>query len=81
MGEFFRHLLTGKDNKTWHFGKVLGLIAFLVGMGLEVYCVLHSKSFDFTAYGAGIAGVALGIAGLIKLQETSEPQPPKNESN
>jgi hypothetical protein len=70
---FLRHILTGADNATWHLGKVAGFIAFLVGLALEVYCVLAGKAFDFIGYGAGVAAMAAGIGALIKLQETSEP--------
>lgn len=76
---FFRHILTGADNQTWHLGKVAGALAFLVGLGLETYCVLSEKHFDFIAYGAGVAGMATGIGALVKLQETSEPKPREGE--
>lgn len=76
---FFRHLLTGADNVTWHFGKVAGGLAFLVGMGLEVYSVVFEKKFDPTAYGLGVGAMAGGIATLIKLQETSEPKPKEGD--
>jgi hypothetical protein len=72
---FFRHILTGADNATWDFGRVAGAVAFVVGLGLEVYCVLRGKPFDFTAFGLGVAAMSGGIGALLKLKETTEPKP------
>lgn len=70
---FLKHILTGKDNKTYDVTKFLGTICVLVGLGLEIYSVIFGVPFNFAEYGTGI-GILLGsIAGSLKLKETTEP--------
>jgi len=76
MGTFTKHLLTGLDGETWDIGRVGGALALVVGLGLQVYVVVwKGQPFDMTAFGTGVAALAIGIGGLLKLKESTEPKP------
>lgn len=73
MANIPTQLLTGKDGKTHDIGRWAAAVAFLVGMGLEVYAVVFAKEFNFLAYGGGVAAMATGIGALLKLKADTEP--------
>jgi len=56
-------LVTEDDNHTLEFAYVLGIVFALVGLGLEVYCVVTGKAFDYQGYGIGSATLIAGAAG------------------
>lgn len=56
-------VVTTDDNHTLEFAYVLGIIFALVGLGLEVYCVVTGKPFDYQGYGIGSATLIAGAAG------------------
>lgn len=60
-------MITGDDNQTLQPAYVYGLIAFLVGVGLEIYCIINHQPFDLQAYGIGIGALIAGIEGGKKL--------------
>jgi hypothetical protein len=74
MKDFFKHILTGADNASYDIGRVFGALCFLVGLGLEVYCVVSRTPFDFLTYGAGVAAMAVGVGAFLKIKETTEPK-------
>lgn len=58
-------LVTGDDNLTIEPAYLWGGVAFLVGVGLEIYAVTQGKTFDLQSYGIGI-GALLASLGLGK---------------
>lgn len=69
-----KSLLTGKDNSSFCFAKVAGALALLVGLGLEIYVVVHSGGvFSLTEFGIGVGTLIGAISGAVKLKESSEP--------
>jgi hypothetical protein len=71
--KILQDILTGKDNKTHDLGRWMGLVSFVAGIALEVYCVVSSKPFDFMGYGVGIGAIAAGVGAMLKLKEDTEP--------
>ena len=77
MREFFKHILTGIDNRTYDLARVLGFTFGLQFIFLGTWAVIVNKQpFDFMQYGGGAGSVltALGIA--ISLKRKAEPQAP-----
>lgn len=58
-------LITGDDNMTLEPAYVWWAVVIIVGLGLEIYCVIVGKAFDLQAYGIG-AGVLMLGAGFSK---------------
>ncbi len=58
-------LITGDDNKTLEPAFFMGVLACIVGFGLEIYSVAYAKPFDFQQYGIG-AGMLIGLMGAGK---------------
>lgn len=74
MYEILKQLLTGKDNETHNMAKYLGLITFLLGLGLEIYSVVYNnEKFDLKDFGTGMGLLFAGYGAALKLGETSEP--------
>jgi hypothetical protein len=65
---------TGVDGETYDIGRIYTGLVTVVGLGLEVYCVLMGKPFDFQAYGIGCGTMAGGVGAFLKLKETTEPK-------
>jgi hypothetical protein len=70
-----RDLFTGLDGETQDIGRWGGALMLLVGLGLQVYSTLTGKPFDMNSYGIGCGALALGIGGMLKLKESTEPKP------
>lgn len=60
-------LVTDDSNITLQPAYVLGLAAFLIGVGLQIYSVMKGTEFDFQAYGIGVGALIAGIEGGKKL--------------
>ena len=80
MKQFLTQIVTGKDNFTVDFVRVLALLAVMVGIGLAAFVViwkaLHpdaTVTFDLIAYGTGIGGLFLAVGGALKLKAGTEP--------
>ena len=54
-----KEMFTDDTNATLQPAYVLGAIAFLLGIGLEIYSVVSGHPFDLQAYGIGM-GVLIG---------------------
>ena len=72
--EFLKHCFTGADNTTYDIGRVLWALAFLIGMGLNVYSIVAGKSFDLQNFGVGVGALLLAGGAAIKIKESTEPK-------
>jgi hypothetical protein len=67
MKDFFRHLLTGKDNQTYDIGRVTWLIGIVAVVALAGYEVMHtSVSLRELAESLGIVSGAGGASVMMK---------------
>jgi predicted membrane metal-binding protein len=60
-------LITGEDNVTLDPHFALGVLAVLVGLGLEVVAVMCGRQFDLQAYGVGVGVLLAGMGAGKKL--------------
>ena len=73
MKEFFRQLLTGKDNQTYDIARVAWLISLLAVIGVAGYEVMSSQvSLRELAESLGIVSGASGASVFMK--KDAEPQ-------
>jgi len=73
MKEFFKHLLTGKDNQTYDIGRVTWLLGLIAVISLAAYEVMHtSVSLRELAESLGIVSGAGGASVMMK--KDAEPQ-------
>ncbi|KUZ66897.1 hypothetical protein WI36_24340 [Burkholderia ubonensis] len=54
-------LVTSDDNVTLEPAYVWTAAAFVVGLGLEIYCTVAGKPFDLTQYGLGCGALLTGL--------------------
>lgn len=59
MGKF-KELITDDSNIVLEPAYVWGAISFLVGLGLQIYSVIHGSTFDIQAYGIGVGALIAG---------------------
>lgn len=73
MKEFFIHLLTGKDNKTYDIGRVTWLLGVIAVIAIASYEVIYtSVSLRELAEALGIVTGASGASVMMK--KDTEPQ-------
>jgi hypothetical protein len=73
MNDFFKHLLTGKDNATYDIGRVTWLFGILAVIALAFYQVFHTAvSLRELAESLGIISGAGGASVMMK--KDAEPQ-------
>ena len=73
MREFFKHLLTGKDNQTYDIGRVTWLLGLIAVICLAAYEVVHTNvSLRELAEALGIVSGAGGASVMMK--KDTEPQ-------
>lgn len=61
MLEQIKQAITGDDNTTIEPAYLWGGVAFLIGLGLEIYSVTQGKTFDLQGYGIGVAALLSGL--------------------
>ena len=67
MKEFFKQLLTGKDNETYDIGRVTWLLGILAVISLAIYEVMHTTiSLRELAEALGIVTGASGASVMMK---------------
>lgn len=73
---WWRHCLTGADNKTFDIARVLAALSVLVFLGLAIYAVVKlGQAWDPQAFGVGLGAVFAAIGVCLKLKEETEPKP------
>jgi hypothetical protein len=60
-------LITGDDNMTLDPHFALGVLAVLIGLGLEIYAVTSGKAFDLQGFGIGSGALIAGMGAGKKL--------------
>lgn len=67
-----RSLLTNNDNETFCVVRVGGLLAILVGLGLTIWVVIHTGTFNLVEFGAGIGTLLGSVAGGVRLKHVAD---------
>ena len=71
--KFIKDCITGIDGQTHDVGRVLWIVAFLVGIGLAIAGFWTGKQFDLQAYGLGVGALLVAGGASLKLKATTEP--------
>jgi hypothetical protein len=72
--KFVKDCLTGIDGESYDLGRVLWALAFLTGIGLEVFSVTESLKFDLQQYGIGVGALLVAGGASLHLKAKTEPQ-------
>lgn len=73
--KFALDCLTGIDGQSFDLGRVLWVLAFLVGIALEIYCtVIERTNFDLQQYGIGVGALLVAGGASLNLKAKTEPQ-------
>ncbi|MCE9566381.1 MAG: amino acid ABC transporter substrate-binding protein [Planctomycetes bacterium] len=73
--QFITDCITGIDGESADIGRVLWVLGALAFLGLSVYAVLKSGTFDGMGFGAGYGGVLGGGGAAIGMKAKTEPGP------
>ncbi len=74
MMQLLHNMMTGKDNVTYDFVRVLGILTVLVALGLQVYSVvIKGEVFSAWTFGTGMGAVFATLGAALKIKETTEP--------
>ncbi len=66
--KWLKDILTEKDNETFEWAAVMGLLMVVGFVGMAIYDVVHNKKFDPVKYGTGGASL-LGGGGLARFMK------------
>jgi hypothetical protein len=66
--KWLKDILTEKDNSTFEWAAVMGLLMVVGFVGMAIYDVVHNKKFDPVKYGTGGASL-LGGGGLARFMK------------
>lgn len=69
---WFQHILTDKTNVNFDNHKVLGFIAFVVGLIFEGWVVYKTDSFDFMTYSTAVGVLLLSVSGANKIVSNTD---------
>jgi hypothetical protein len=75
--EALKDILTGVDGESYDIGRVLGVFAVVVYLGIgvhEEWMASQDYPFDFQAFGIGFGSLVTGVGILLKLKENTEPK-------
>lgn len=70
----FRDIATNKDDSHFCHSKTLSLIAFIVLLGLSIYCVIRGDKFDMINWSGGVGAIILSGAGGARIKMDTELQ-------
>lgn len=71
--KFCKDCITGIDGQSYDIGRVLWVLAFLVGIGLEIVSVWTRRYFDLQAYGLGVGALLVAGGAALNLKSKTEP--------
>lgn len=75
MSKAITQVLTGPDNCTHDIGRWMALAYSAVALGLQVLVVVRGAPFSIQDFGIGCGALAAGVGAMLKLKESTEPQP------
>ena len=74
MKQFFKQILTGKDNETFDFVRVLAVVGAVEGLALMGYTVVYrGEHFDFTTFGTGLGVLLAAASAALYAKKDTEP--------
>ena len=72
--EFFRKLLSGRDNQTPDVARHVGFWGALSGIGMQIYSVgWLGHTFDIQAFGIGLGALVGAVGAACGLKKDTEP--------
>lgn len=71
--KFTKDCVTGIDGQSYDLGRVLWALAFLIGIALEVFCVVTARTFDLQQYGIGVGALLVAGGASLNLKAKTEP--------
>lgn len=77
LKKFAVDCVTGRDNATFDHSRVLGIVSFVVYIGLAVYNTEAGTPWSPTEFSTGISVMAVAFGVNLRLKEPTEP--PKQE--
>ena len=78
MARVLKTSLTGKDNESYDYVKLVTFFIVFVCTVLEIYeVVFNKKPFNITEYSMSMSGILLTSGITVKSKETTEPAPVK----
>lgn len=66
--KFLRDILTETDGKSYELIALLGSLAIVFAIGLQVYVTYNTKTFDILNFSTGIGALLVSIGGGLKLK-------------
>ncbi len=73
LKKFLKDSLTTANGVDYDLGRILWALAFLVGIGLEIFAVITHRTFDLQQYGIGVGALLLAGGGALNLKAKTEP--------
>jgi len=74
VGNILKQILTGKDNQTHDVIRWLTVLAFLVGIILEIYHAVIGGDFNLEQYGIGMGSMLAASSIGIRIKASTEPE-------
>lgn len=66
---------TGIDGVSYDLMKLFAAVGFFTAIGLQIFVVVwRNATFEISNFGTGLGILFVGLAGALKLKETTEPQ-------
>ena len=73
LKKFIKDSLTGINGVDYDLGRILWALAFLVGIGLEIFTVITHRTFDLQQYGIGVGALLVAGGASLNLKAKTEP--------
>lgn len=71
--KFTKDSLTVANGVDYDLGRILWALAFLVGVGLEIFTVITHRTFDLQQYGIGVGALLMAGGASLNLKAKTEP--------
>lgn len=79
--KFLRDILTETDGKSYELIALLGSLAIVFAIGLQVYVTYNTKTFDILNFSTGIGALLVSIGGGQRIKPQIGPMSPMNPKN
>ncbi|BBL74182.1 hypothetical protein [Methylomagnum ishizawai] len=74
MGQFLKVLLTGPDNQTWEFGRVMGFAGFVLLAGAALLNPFLVQPVDLIGLAGALGGYLTAVMAGIAIKGRTEPR-------